>query len=322
MNTWILILLMLIFWVWFFGFAPLDTFKLTLESLRSNLSHVVGQAKNKQEPPKFALKAPKQDVCDLQFPEHGLKYKLAQHKHTIKQHGRVYVSNEHIYPILLTFLSNQVPYGAMIMHAKQGSELSLPIGQYQIQIEAGETWCNVHHGFDDGEYIATSAHLDVVSHQVARLKLLSIGNGHSDVLLSLSHALGVVPDDGNLHIEGSGSIQLQAVAGGHYAAHGSINQMPAYFLVDTGATHVSVSANFARQAGIKDCQSSLLMTANGVAKGCIGTASTLSIGQFTLHNVKVSYHDGLSDGVFLLGMNVISQFKMEQEGDVMRLSLQ
>jgi len=96
--------------------------------------------------------------------------------------------------------------------------------------------------------------------------------------------------------------------------------VPAHFLVDTGATFVSVPAAFAAHAGIHDCERSRTNTANGVVDVCLGTARELTLGQFRLKNVRVSYHQGLGD-TFLLGMNVIGQFHMEQQGDVMRLSL-
>jgi predicted aspartyl protease len=54
---------------------------------------------------------------------------------------------------------------------------------------------------------------------------------------------------------------------------------------------------------------------------CIATAKELTIGQFKLNNVEINYGKGMSDDLFLLGMNVIGLFKMEQQGDVMKLSL-
>jgi predicted aspartyl protease len=64
------------------------------------------------------------------------------------------------------------------------------------------------------------------------------------------------------------------------------------------------------------------MTANGLADICIANAKELTLGQFTLKNVEINYGKGMSDDVFLLGMNVIGLFKLEQQGDVMRLSKQ
>jgi aspartyl protease family protein len=115
-------------------------------------------------------------------------------------------------------------------------------------------------------------------------------------------------------------LNLQRVVGGHYAVEGSINQVPINFMVDTGATITAVSSDFAKHAGVTDCEPYKTQTANGVVNVCLGTAREMTIGQFRLKNVKVSYSNGLGN-TFLLGMNVIGQFRMEQQGDVMRLTL-
>ena len=140
-------------------------------------------------------------------------------------------------------------------------------------------------------------------------------------MVSLSHTLGVVTLADGQQISGTGSLILQRVVGGHYAIEGSINAVPVNFMVDTGATTVAVSENFARHAGITECKKARFNTANGTTEVCIATAKELTIGQFKINNVEINYGKGMSDDLFLLGMNVIGLFKMEQQGDVMKLSL-
>jgi clan AA aspartic protease (TIGR02281 family) len=107
-------------------------------------------------------------------------------------------------------------------------------------------------------------------------------------------------------------------AGGHYYVDGSINGNFVNFMVDTGATTVSLSTEFASSAKVKCKEMHLWNTANGIAQGCKATIEKLKIGNFTLHNVEASVMPNL--GQPLLGMNVLKQFRVEQDNGQMRLS--
>ncbi len=79
---------------------------------------------------------------------------------------------------------------------------------------------------------------------------------------------------------------------------------------------------FAKHGGITACKKAKLRTANGIVETCIGLAKELSIGQFTLRYVEVSYGKGMPEDTFLLGMSILSQFKMVKQGEQMTLSRQ
>lgn len=148
--------------------------------------------------------------------------------------------------------------------------------------------------------------------------MLPFGNSPADIILSFTNSLGMLSN--GQQIQGTGSLILDRMAGGHYAVKGTINQLPVHFLVDTGATHVAVPESFAKRAGITECRPSLSSTANGVVKGCLAQVDELTIGQFTIKNITVGYNKGMPNDTFLLGMSVISLFKMEHSGDVMKLT--
>ena len=240
-----------------------------------------------------------------------------------KLNARFYVTNQHVFPVLLTLIENESSqaYGALFLHPNQSSQVSLPIGQYAMSLKIGDKWCNLQTGFSEGTEVTPNQVVTIQANNVSNVTLTAIGRGAADVMVSLSHSLGVVTLADGQQISGTGSLILQRVVGGQYTVEGTINEKPVNFLVDTGASDVSVSEAFAKHAGIVECNSSRRITANGTVDVCEAYATELTIGQFKLKNIKLTYNKGLSDDVFLLGMNVIGLFKMEQQGDVMKLSL-
>lgn len=106
--------------------------------------------------------------------------------------------------------------------------------------------------------------------------------------------------------------------GGHYYIDGSVNDNFLNFIVDTGATFVALPLSVAASAGVK-CKKLLMMgTANGPSQACTATIEKLRIGNFTLRYVDAVVQPNLSQP--LLGMNVLKQFRVEQDNGQMRLS--
>ena len=106
--------------------------------------------------------------------------------------------------------------------------------------------------------------------------------------------------------------------GGHYYIDGAVNDNFLNFVVDTGATLVALPTGIASSAGLKCKQRIMMSTANGQAQGCLATIEKLKIGHFTLRYVDAVVQPGL--GKPLLGMNVLKQFRVEQDNGEMRLS--
>lgn len=322
-NSWIIFILIVIFWVWFFNAGFVNRFTVVYEQIAKVKQD---SFQEKFDEKLLDIKLPNEvsshDQCSNVFPSHGSKYKFSNQSDA-QLHSRLHVNNEHAYSMLLIFykLDTQQAFGAVLLHPNKSTQLNLPVGNYRMALSTGGVWCNWYKGFVDGTEIYVSQEIEVKSNQVTNLRLLSFGSNAQDVLVSLSNSLGLV-SGGEQSFQGQGSITLQRVVGGHYVVDGSINRVPATFMIDTGATAVAISESFAKRAGINDCRKAKSMTANGLADVCIATARELTLGQFTLKNVEINYGKGMSDDVFLLGMNVIGLFKMEQQGDVMRLSRQ
>jgi clan AA aspartic protease (TIGR02281 family) len=107
---------------------------------------------------------------------------------------------------------------------------------------------------------------------------------------------------------------------GIYSLPGSINGRSVDFIVDTGASFTTISGDFARQLGINKClQVGVTHTANGDAPMCHVTVSSLSFGGFNYSNLTISLNPTMQ-GVVLLGNDLLSGFKVNQQSGVMILS--
>lgn len=326
-RTLIVILCIVGFWAWFFKAAPLAQYGSTLTEMRATivalLDHVgVNQSLLEISSTPEVITINNEEACHGKPPAHGKRYVFAEESQDLKQTSRLFVHNAHLYPVWVTLYDIQSLEAATSFYLTPAkhSEFKLPIGEYELEVQSGRTWCNVANGFSDASYIESAKLVAIKSNEVTHLQLTSYGQQPAQVMITLSHSLGMLAD-GQQRIKGAGSLVLQRVVGGHYTVEGTINQKPAYFMVDTGATNVAVSDSFAQYAGITECRKSKVITANGIADVCVATAKELTIGQFVLNNVTVNYSKGISDDAFLLGMNVIGEFKLEQEGDTMKLSL-
>ena len=105
---------------------------------------------------------------------------------------------------------------------------------------------------------------------------------------------------------------------GHYFVEGTINEHKLNFVIDTGASTVAIPQILANQAGLACLRQSVAQTANGLAQTCMTIIQKLKFGSFILTNVEASIAPNL--GQPLLGMNVLKQFRVEQDSGEMRLT--
>lgn len=106
--------------------------------------------------------------------------------------------------------------------------------------------------------------------------------------------------------------------GGHYFIDGAVNDSYLNFVIDTGATTVALPLSVAASAGVQCKQRVRMHTGNGDSQGCTVTIKKLKFGHFTLRYVDAVVMPNLSQP--LLGMNVLKQFRVEQDNGQMRLS--
>ena len=105
---------------------------------------------------------------------------------------------------------------------------------------------------------------------------------------------------------------------GHYFVDGSVNDQPLNFVIDTGASVVTLPQGVANSAGLRCEHQTSMRTGNGTVSVCKTTIQKLKFGTFTLKDVVAIIAPNLDQP--LLGMNVLKQFRIEQDSDEMRLS--
>lgn len=128
------------------------------------------------------------------------------------------------------------------------------------------------------------------------------------------HAIGASTGDG------SGKIVMTADAQGHFVTSGSINGATVRFLVDTGATMISLGASDARRMGLDFNRGlkGVSQTANGQAAVSKIQLDTVRIGDVTLHNVDALIHQSEMP-IALLGMSFLNRMEMQRDGNTMTL---
>ena len=118
------------------------------------------------------------------------------------------------------------------------------------------------------------------------------------------------------------SVTLNADTRGHFITQGSINGGSVRFLVDTGATFVSLPASEAQRLGIDYLrgQQGRIQTANGIAVAYKVKLDSVRIGDIEVSNVDavVSRNDAM--GVVLLGMSFLNRMEMKRDSQSMTLT--
>lgn len=121
---------------------------------------------------------------------------------------------------------------------------------------------------------------------------------------------------------GVASVTLAADGRGHFQPSGAINGRQVRFLVDTGATMVSMSNNEAKRLGIDYLkgQRGFTSTANGVVPVYKTKLDTVRVGDIELNNVDALVHEGDKLEIILLGMSFLNRVEMRRDGASMTLT--
>ncbi|MEO8145875.1 MAG: TIGR02281 family clan AA aspartic protease [Betaproteobacteria bacterium] len=120
---------------------------------------------------------------------------------------------------------------------------------------------------------------------------------------------------------GNQSVTLSAGAGGHFMADGQINGGAIRFLVDTGATAISIPASDANRLRIdyRNGQRGTTQTAAGPTTAFLVKLDTVRIGGIELQNVDaIVIEQGLP--IALLGNTFLNRMEMRRDGATMTLT--
>lgn len=110
-------------------------------------------------------------------------------------------------------------------------------------------------------------------------------------------------------IQAGGEILFRADSSGHFNVEAQINGVPVRFLVDTGASDVTLSPRDAKRIGLDPSRlefSRQYRTANGIVKGAPITLPSIRIGPIEVRNVAGSVN-GAPLSASLLGMSFLER---------------
>jgi len=119
---------------------------------------------------------------------------------------------------------------------------------------------------------------------------------------------------------GPASATLTADAAGHFLTIGNVNGTTIRFIVDTGASTISIGASDARRIGIDPSKGQMgySQTANGVTQVSLVKLNSVRVGDIVLNNVDATVHQ--QDLPFaLLGMSFLNRMEMQRNGETMTL---
>jgi len=166
-------------------------------------------------------------------------------------------------------------------------------------IRTGETYAGV-------TLISSTSEEAIVSIN-GKQQRLHIGEGvYSALSVQSDHASVVLTPDKN----------------GHFVSSGSINGASVRFLVDTGATMVSMSVEDARRAGVNYIvgERGYSQTANGVTAVYKVKLGQVTLGDITLRDIDGVVHENSALPVVLLGMSFLGKLEMRREGNSLTLT--
>ena len=148
-------------------------------------------------------------------------------------------------------------------------------------------------------------------------------------LVSATPREAVVAIDGREHTLTLGQSNLAAAILtadplGHFRTTAYVNGQPLPVLVDTGASYVSMSSEYARRIGVdlRGGQRVALQTANGRIEAWRVNLASVRVGDITLYNVDGIVADAGSDvtGMPVLGMSFLNLVDMQRRGNTLTLS--
>lgn len=148
-------------------------------------------------------------------------------------------------------------------------------------------------------------------------------------LVSATSREAVFEIDGREHTLTLGQSNLAAAvltadALGHFRTTAYVNGAPVPMLIDTGASYVSMSSEYAARLGIdfRRGQRVPVQTANGRIEAWRVTLASVRVGDITLHDIDgvVAEAGSSVTGMPVLGMSFLNLVDMQRRGNTMTLS--
>lgn len=123
----------------------------------------------------------------------------------------------------------------------------------------------------------------------------------------------------SMAVDGNQEVVLDRNRAGHYVAPGKINGHDVMFLLDTGATNISIPAGIASEAGLQQGRPAMVGTANGVITVYQTQLDTVQLGSITLQDISANINPHMPDEIVLLGMSFMKHLEMTQREGALTL---
>ena len=225
--------------------------------------------------------------------------------------------NRYATAVIVTLMVMDRGVASLFVNPGEKAELSTPVGDYGLAIQWGFKWCNTDRGFEDSHQVSVTDRIRSHRGQTTDVVIESDPREPSKLLLTTREATPPVSlraNDGSERL-----LELRADAQGHYHVGGTLNGRVATFLVDTGASSVTISRKFANEAGIYQCRlGGRSETANGPVDVCIASGVSIEFGPFRVADAEVSIVPNMAVDA-LLGMSVLRTLDIRQADGVMKI---
>lgn len=119
--------------------------------------------------------------------------------------------------------------------------------------------------------------------------------------------------------DGIREVTLKRNRYGHYVTTGSINGEEVIFIIDTGASDISIPADVAKRLKLKAGVKRYYQTANGPAISYTTRLNRVAIGNIELTKVRASINPNVHNDEILLGMTFLKHLDFSQRGDELTL---
>lgn len=257
-------------------------------------------------------------ACDVKPPQSGRAFDIDATPHLKNpQHAaRIDIDNQHRYPVLAILSSpdGEVEYRGVYLLTGQKVSVMMPAGDYGFTVLSGSRWCNLDSGFSDGDVVSYPDQIHLARQSRASMNLLSFGSTPDALMFSFAvHGVAQAANSNEV-------LELSRQMDGHFHVVGSVDGYPVTFMIDTGATSVTIPYSLAAEIGLdRNCKPAHFITAAGRVQGCMAVVQNLTVAGFQFQQMEVSFNKGGETP--LLGMSVLSQFRVQQNADTMLISM-
>jgi aspartyl protease family protein len=121
--------------------------------------------------------------------------------------------------------------------------------------------------------------------------------------------------------DGAAEVRLAQNKQGHYIANGQLNNHWATFILDTGATSISIPGKVAQRMGLSEGAPERTRTANGDIVVYRVILDSVTLGAIKQNNVKAHINPHMDGEAVLLGMSFLKHVEMTQKDQQLTLRL-